>query len=488
MSARTAQVISALRQTLPHAHLVTSEATEEYNSLNNSYLSGFESDLSPACIFLPMCKEEIAAFVRTIRPFADDVQFAIRAAGRQPLPGCANVQGGVTVDLRSLTGIEIQDGHVRVAAGESWGAVYKHLELHGLGVTGGKSTTCGIGGLATQGTSTLINGLSFYSSREGFICDNVINFEVVVASGEILNADTQEHPDLWVALRGGGNNLGIVTRFDFRTFKQGSMYAGMVWYFRQSFPDQMAALVKELKSADPSVETHLMLSIAYAQVFGNGNDVICLNQLYYTQPVEDPPVLAPFLHVQPQRSEMNSMKIQTLVEAAMEQSGAGQSMIRCLYMNVCVKADVDTLTTGGDIWCEELEPVKDAPGLMCSYTLQPYPVSQLQKSSANGCNVLGLDPTNGPVVNVLLLSYWTDKKDDVGVISFMQKALKRIERNADERGQLVPFIYWKYAFSDQEALRSYGEENVRKLQAASRKYDPDGLFQKSCPGGFKLFK
>ncbi|KAK7932547.1 FAD-binding domain-containing protein [Apiospora marii] len=417
MSVKTSQAILALRQTLPNAHLVTPGTTDEYQSLNDSYLSGFESDLSPACIFLPKSKEEVAAFVRVLRPFVGDVQFAIRAAGRQPLPGCANVQDGITVDLRSLTGVEVRDGLVQVAAGESWGAVYERLEPRGLGVTG-----------------------------------------------------------------------GIVTRFDFRTFKQGSIYAGFVWYFKQSFPDQMAALVKELTSADASVEAHLMLSIAYAQVFGNGNDVVCLNQLYYTQPIEEPPVLSPFVHVQPQRSEMNTMKIQTIFEATKEQSAAGKSMIRCLYMNVCVKADVETLITGGNIWCEELEPVKDAAGLMCSYTLQPYPVSQLRKTSENGGNVLGLDPDNGPVINVLLLSYWAGKNDDERVTSFMQKALKRIERNAKDRGTLVPFIYWNYAFLDQEALQSYSEENVRKLRAASKKYDPDGVFQTACPGGFKLFK
>ncbi|KAL1858313.1 hypothetical protein Daus18300_009931 [Diaporthe australafricana] len=462
MSSKVAKAISGIRLALPHAHLVTPEANEEYQSLNNTYLSGFESDLSPACIFLPRSKHEVAAFVRAIDPFIGDVQFAVRGAGRQPLPGCANVDGGITVDLRSLNGIRVQDGQVQVAAGELWGSVYEHLEPLGLGVTGGKSTTCGIGGLATQG------GLSFYSSREGFICDNVVNFEVVVASGEILNANAKENSDLWVALRGGGNNL-----------------------------DQMAALVNELTSPNASVETHLMLSIAYARVFGNGNDVICLNQLYYTQPVEDPPALAPFTHVQPQRDEMNimtqrdemnSMKIQTLVEASTEQSSARQSMIRCLYMNVTVKADVETLTAGGDIWCEELDPVKDVAGLMCSYTLQPYPVSQLEKTHANGGNVLGLDPSDGPVVNILLLSYWTDKKDDERVTAFMQRALKRIEQNAETRGQLIPFIYWNYAFSDQDAVRSYGEENVRKLQEVSKRYDVKGMFQTACPGGFKLFK
>lgn len=155
MSTKISQAISALRQTLPHAHLVTPEAAEEYQSLNNSYLSGFESDLTPTCIFLPQSKKEVAAFVKTIQPFVGDVQFAIRAAGRQPLPGCANIQDGITVDLRSLKGIDIQDGHVQIAAGELWGSVYEYLEPHGLGVTGGKSTTCGIGGLATQGTYRL---------------------------------------------------------------------------------------------------------------------------------------------------------------------------------------------------------------------------------------------------------------------------------------------------------------------------------------------
>ena len=157
MSSKVAQAISALKHNLPQAHLATPEAEEEYQSLNNSYLSGFESDLSPSCIFLPRSKEEVAAFIRTIQPFTGDVHFAIRAAGRQPLPGCANVENGITVDLRSLKGVDVKDGHVQVAAGELWGSVYEHLEPHGLGVTGGKSTTCGIGGLATQGMCALVN-------------------------------------------------------------------------------------------------------------------------------------------------------------------------------------------------------------------------------------------------------------------------------------------------------------------------------------------
>lgn len=80
----------------------------------------------------------------------------------------------------------------------------------------------------------------------------------------------------------------------------------------------MLTLVNKLQSPKSSIETHLMLSIAYAKVSGNCNDVIYLNQLYYTQPAQEPACLAPFTNFQPQKTEMNTVKIQKLVEASTE--------------------------------------------------------------------------------------------------------------------------------------------------------------------------
>lgn len=88
-----------------------------------------------------------------------------------------------------------------------------------------------------------------------------------------MNSNAHENTDLWVALRGGGNNLGIVTRFDFRTFKQGPLYGGSLYYFGDSFPGQ---LVAELQKPDASEETHLMVSIGYAAMFGP--QMMCMNR------------------------------------------------------------------------------------------------------------------------------------------------------------------------------------------------------------------
>lgn len=59
---------------------------------------------------------------------------------------------------------------------------------------------------------------------------------------------------------------------------------------------------------------------------------------------------------------------------------------------------------------------------------------------------------------------------------------------AKEIGKYNAFLYLNYANRNQDPLDGYGVENVRKLQAVSKKYDRKEVFQQLVPGGFKLFK
>ncbi|KAK8121559.1 hypothetical protein PG999_005679 [Apiospora kogelbergensis] len=144
-------------------------------------------------------------------------RIAIRGAGCQPLPGCANIEDVITIDLSRLLGTELDKERniIHVGAGGRWGVVYNKLHPEGLACTGARSSLNGVGVLPLSG------GLSFFGTREGFVCYNVVNYEVVLASSKVVNSNQNENSDLFVALRGGGNNLGIVTRLDLRTFKQG---------------------------------------------------------------------------------------------------------------------------------------------------------------------------------------------------------------------------------------------------------------------------
>lgn len=155
---------------------------------------------------------------------------------------------------------------------------------------------------------TYLDGLSYFSYARGFVCDDVVNFEVVLASGEILNANAKTNSDLWLALKGGGNNFGIVTRFELNLFDLAQMWGGKLFYFQPSFPGQIQSLVEYLHDPNADTGVHICLSLGYAAALG---DIICMNDIFCTRP-ERPKALEPFASIQPQIDEMNTLRVDNL--------------------------------------------------------------------------------------------------------------------------------------------------------------------------------
>lgn len=87
-----------------------------------------------------------------------------------------------------------------------------------------------------------LGGISYLSRRYGWAVDNIRNYEVVLANGTIANVNKDSHPDLFFALRGGGNNFGIVTRFDFETRRIGMMFGGTTTFIMEDLESRKAAL------------------------------------------------------------------------------------------------------------------------------------------------------------------------------------------------------------------------------------------------------
>jgi FAD/FMN-containing dehydrogenase len=152
MSSTTTKVIDVLTDAFP-ADRIALPGTDAYKKRIESYVSLLESEIPSAAIFLPQDHDEVAKFIRLMEPLVEehDAIFAIRGAGQQPLPGCANIEDGVTIDLSQLQKIEVGDDVVRIGAGCRWTAVYDRLQDDGLAVTGGRSGNNGIGGLALSG-------------------------------------------------------------------------------------------------------------------------------------------------------------------------------------------------------------------------------------------------------------------------------------------------------------------------------------------------
>ena len=100
---------------------------------------------------------------------------------------------------------------------------------------------------------------------------------------------------------------------------------------------------------------------------------------------------------------------------------------------------------------------------------------------------MGLDSSGGPLVLCLLSVSWLAEADDTFISKTAKKLFDEIDKRAGEEGLAVGWKYLNYAAKWQDVIGGYGEVNRKKLQEASRKYDPDGLFQKGVPGGYKLF-
>jgi FAD/FMN-containing dehydrogenase len=114
---------------------------------------------------------------------------------------------------------------------------------------------------------------------------------VVLANGVIVNANPKSHSDLYWALRGGGNNFGIVTRFDLMTFSQGDLWGGQNIHFG----NQNATLIKaltNLNSATPA-DPYAALILAFAYV--RQLDIyLAVVDREYGKPVVNPPVFDDF--------------------------------------------------------------------------------------------------------------------------------------------------------------------------------------------------
>jgi hypothetical protein len=168
--------------------------------------------------------------------------------------------------------------------------------------------------------------LSYFSYDRGFVCDDVVNYEVVLASGEVINANAKTNEDLFAALKGGGNNFGIVTRFDLRIFSLGQMWGGKTFYFQPSFPAQIKSLIDYLHNPSPETNIHICLSLGYAAAVG---DILCMNNIFCASPAK-PKALEPFADVHPQIDQMNTLRVDNLKNFT-DEAYAGASPNRLVY-------------------------------------------------------------------------------------------------------------------------------------------------------------
>jgi FAD/FMN-containing dehydrogenase len=198
---------------------VTAPGDPGYDRARTIFYGGFEQ--RPAAIVRPVDAAEVAQVVGLARD--GGLELAVRGGGHSTA-GHSLSDGGIVLDLSELTAIDV-DPRARTAwaqAGLTAGAYTAAVQAHGL-VTGfGDTGSVGIGGL------TLGGGVGYLVRKHGLTIDNLLGVELVTADGRLLSVDAETHPDLFWAIRGGGGNFGVATRFQFRLHPLDGIVGGML--------------------------------------------------------------------------------------------------------------------------------------------------------------------------------------------------------------------------------------------------------------------
>ncbi|GIC85570.1 FAD-binding oxidoreductase [Aspergillus udagawae] len=445
-----------------------------YECSVSSYWSQQEQLISPSCVLSATSAEDVSKALRVLVPKA--CKFAVRSGGHGAIAGIANIQDGVTIDLSALNWtVPSADGSlVSVGPGQRWGGLYTALDTIGVSVPGGRDSPVGVGG------TTLGGGFGYFATKAGFACDSVVEYQVVLANGRIVNATKDKEHDLWLALKGGSNNFGIVTNFVFKTFPLGEVWGGDIYYPVSTLDQQLDAFHRFTSNPNYDVKAGLIHNFAFSPATGP----MLTNQLAYASPQENPAPFKPFTSIQPQM--MASAQVMSLGALAAKGGSLSPNSRQQITFAVTFENDLDLLKQVFEIWNGSTTDVAAIPSIQWTISLEPIVPAIAYQSATRGGNVLGLDVPRQGLVLALLSATFNHSQEYPTVSAAAERLSNNIVRAAKAAGAYNPYIDLNHAASWQDPIASYGNGIQAFLRRTAGKYDPQGVFQRLCPGGFKV--
>jgi FAD/FMN-containing dehydrogenase len=191
----------------------------EYDEARTPFYGGI--DRRPAVIVRVAGDADVVRVIALARETG--LELAVRSGGHS-IPGHSVSDGGIVLDLADMRAIDIDPegktawSETGVTAIEFANAAHEHGLALGFGDTG----SVGIGGI------TLGGGVGYLARKYGLTIDDLLAADVVTADGEVRRVDADHGRDLFWAIRGGGGNFGVATRFRFRLHELPTVVGGML--------------------------------------------------------------------------------------------------------------------------------------------------------------------------------------------------------------------------------------------------------------------
>ncbi|KAK7996415.1 hypothetical protein PG989_004455 [Apiospora arundinis] len=425
-------------------------------------------DLEPYCIFTPTTSEDVSDLIKIVTQF--QVKFAVRSGGHSPNPGWNGVDGrGVLFDLAGLNRLSVSvDGSVAsFGPGARWLDILAATSAHNVSVLCPRTPDVGVGGFHLGG------GVSFTANQFGLAASRVRQFEVVLGNGSIVTASDDRNSDLFWALKGGGANFGIVTRFEVDTIPTNEM-----WYSLTIYPSGHAEEVLDVMARWQLGGAH-DLKASIQLVLGLDSIIVLL---CYSEVASLPVSFKPFYELPdgqvvlpPTNSTFHSlMKMIGETFGAQPGRGVASAIDAQLYKDVY------------RFWELRARSVRATTGANQSFVIQHVSKNLAIQAQKGGGSPLGMPAKDSQWWTTTV--DWEAAKDDDAVRAVSIETTALMKSLSMERNLEVPFLYMNDASRDQDPIATYGSDNVNKLKRVSQDYDRGQVFQRLQNDGFLLRK
>ena len=394
--------------------------------------------------------------------FARDAELPLSVrGGGHGVGGHAIVDDGLMIDLSLTKAITVEPEKrvVRAEAGVVLGELDAATQAHGLAVPAGIVTHTGISGL------TLGGGIGWLMRKHGATVDNLLSADVVTADGRLVQASSDDEPDLFWGLRGGGGNFGVVTSFEYRLHEVGPLVlAGPVGYALEDGAGVLRAYREAVADAPDELTTILTLRLvpplpAYPEDL-HGRPVVNIVACYVGDLEDGARVVQPLRELGTPLYDMLTprpfVELQRLFDSTVQ--WGWRYYWKSWELPELADGAIDTL----------LDACSDLP-TRSSYVI----LFQLGGEIARVPEAVTAYPQRDAAFNVNVNGVWEADEDRERAVDWARRLFEALAPFAPGRAY-VNFM----GDEGQDRVRAaYGPEKYARLVAVKDRYDPDNVFR-----------
>ena len=427
---------------------VVEPADRDFDALRTVFPGGV--DRRPALIVRPRTATDVQHTIRLVRGAA--VPLTVRSGGHTIH---CTTDDGVMIDLRELTALDVDHSASTAWAGTGLTAAAYSTALgaHGVATGFGDTGSVGIGGI------TLGGGIGYLTRKHGLTIDNLAAAEIVTADGVVRHVDAATEPDLFWAIRGGGGNFGVATRFKFKLARVPHVVAGMLML--PATVDVIERFVAAAEAAPEELTTIANVMTAPPLPFvpkeQHGKLVVLALMCYSGDPIEGEHCLATFRGLAPPIADLLRPMAYHEIFPPEDGSYHPTAVGRTMFVDRINRTDARTII--------DFLEASDAPMRVAQVRVLGGAMARVPREATAFAH-------RDRKILVNVAAFYTGQEDRAARQSWVDRFVSALDQ--DVPGAYVNFLNNEGPARVREA---YPGATWERLAAIKRRYDPDNVFR-----------